>query len=262
MAGDMGVHPRTCSPLHRLGLGSAVDQPGDLKALGYAGTTISAIAATAGVSVPTVELAFGTKAALLKAAIDVAIAGDDDPVPVLERPWATQVQQATTAEEFLAKVADVLVEAAGRADALVLVAFEAARSDERLTPLAAQLKAQRSVTAAWIVDGLTARAPLRANIDARGPSTPSGCSWTPPSSTGLLTTAAGRPNATAPGSPTRRSDSWVDLPAQPSPAALKSADRERLGGLLPRLWRVEELCEEELDALLEKATIDAYGDNE
>jgi len=29
-------------------------------------------------------------------------------------------------------------------------------------------------------------------------------------STGSLTTAAGRPNATAPGSPTRRSDSWVD----------------------------------------------------
>jgi AcrR family transcriptional regulator len=135
------------------------------RTLGYAGTTISAIAAAAGVCVPTVELAFGTKAALLKAAIDVAIAGDDDPVPVLERPWATRVQQATTAEEFLARVADVLVEAARRADALVLVAFEAARSDERLTPLVAQLKAQRSVTAAWIVDGLTARAPLRASID-------------------------------------------------------------------------------------------------
>lgn len=31
--------------------------------------------------------------------------------------------------------------------------------------LVTQLKAQRSVTAAWIVDGLTTRAPLRANID-------------------------------------------------------------------------------------------------
>jgi len=35
-----------------------------------------------------------------------------------------------------------------------------------------------------------------------------------------------------------------------------------LGGLLPRLWRVEELGEEELDALVEEATIDAYGDDE
>ncbi len=35
-----------------------------------------------------------------------------------------------------------------------------------------------------------------------------------------------------------------------------------LGGLLPRLWRVEKLGEEELDALVEEATIDAYGDDE
>ena len=55
---------------------------------GYAGATMRAIAAAAGVAVPTVELGFGTKATLLKAAIDVAIAGDDEPVPVLDRAWA------------------------------------------------------------------------------------------------------------------------------------------------------------------------------
>jgi AcrR family transcriptional regulator len=131
------------------------------RALGYAGTTMSAIAAAAGVSVPTVELAFGTKASLLKEVIDVAIAGDDEPVPVLERPWAARIQKTATAAQFLAQVAGVLVAAAERSDALVLAAFEAARSDERLVPVAAQLKAQRTVTAAWIVDGIAARAPLR-----------------------------------------------------------------------------------------------------
>jgi len=35
-----------------------------------------------------------------------------------------------------------------------------------------------------------------------------------------------------------------------------------LGVLLPRLWRVEELSQEVLDALVEQATIDAYGDDE
>lgn len=133
--------------------------------LGYAGATMGAIAAAAGVSVPAVELAFGTKAALLKVAIDVAIAGDDEPVPVLERPWAALAQAATTPEVFLAAVADVVVRAAERSDALVLVAFDAARSDRRLAPLADQLKAQRSVTAAWIVDGLAARAALRPGVD-------------------------------------------------------------------------------------------------
>lgn len=133
--------------------------------LGYAGTTMGAIAAAAGVSVPAVELTFGTKAALLKAAIDVAIAGDDEPVPVLERPWAAAARAATTAREFLAVIAEVLAVAAQRSDALMLVAFEAARSDQRLSPLARQLKGQRSVTAAWIVDGLATLAPLRDGID-------------------------------------------------------------------------------------------------
>lgn len=135
------------------------------RALGYAGTTMGAVAAAAGVSLPTVELLFGTKAALLKAAIDVAIAGDDEPVPVLERPFVARIRQAETAEGFLATLAEALVAVAERADAVVLVAFEAARSDQRLAPLAAQLKSQRAVTAAWIVDELAVRAPLPPGVD-------------------------------------------------------------------------------------------------
>src|SRR5260370_40692671 len=63
-------------------------------AAGYAPTTMRAVAAAAGVSLPTVELAFGNKAQLLKAAIDVPIAGDDEPDPVLQRDWAPR-RQAT-----------------------------------------------------------------------------------------------------------------------------------------------------------------------
>ncbi|MGH9120496.1 MAG: TetR/AcrR family transcriptional regulator, partial [Acidimicrobiales bacterium] len=124
---------------------------------GYAGTTIAAVAGAAGVSVPTVEAAFGTKAELLKTAIDVAIAGDDEPVPVLERPWAAKAQGSEEAANFLQIVAEVLVETQQRAGPLVLVAFEAARSDPRLEPLAAQLKAQRAITAGWIAEGVAAR---------------------------------------------------------------------------------------------------------
>ena len=47
-------------------------------------------------SVATVELLFGTKVALLKAAIDVAIAGDDEPVAVLDRAWAGAARRAAT----------------------------------------------------------------------------------------------------------------------------------------------------------------------
>ena len=48
-----------------------------------------AIAAEAGVAVATLEQQFATKARLLKAAIDVAIAGDDEAVPVLDRSGST-----------------------------------------------------------------------------------------------------------------------------------------------------------------------------
>jgi AcrR family transcriptional regulator len=135
------------------------------RAHGYTGTTVVTVAEAAGVSVAAVEQAFPTKSDLLKAAIDVAIAGDDEAVPVLERPWAASARAAPDATTFLDAVATILVPAAERSDALVLTALEGARSDDRLVPLAEQLRAQRAVTAAWIVDALTAKAPLRAGLD-------------------------------------------------------------------------------------------------
>ncbi len=132
---------------------------------GYAGTTVAAVAEAAAVSVAAVELAFPKKLDLLKAAIDIAIAGDDEPVPVLERPWAASARAAPDATGFLDAVATILVPAAERSDALVLTALEGARGDDRLVPLAEQLRAQRAVTAAWIVDGLTDKTPLRAGLD-------------------------------------------------------------------------------------------------
>lgn len=52
---------------------------------GYAATTIGAVARAAGVSAQTVYNTFGTKAALLKAAYDIALVGDAEPVPLAER---------------------------------------------------------------------------------------------------------------------------------------------------------------------------------
>src|SRR6202012_860568 len=72
--------------------GAGPADPGQFLAAGYAGTTMKAVAAAAGVSVPTVEAAFGTKARLLKAAIDVATAGDDAPVAMLDRAWAVRAE--------------------------------------------------------------------------------------------------------------------------------------------------------------------------
>jgi len=129
-------------------------------ARGYAGTTMRAVAADAGVALPTVELVFGTKAKLLKAVIDVAIAGDDEPVPMLEREWARQAESVAGAAGFAAVCAGQLAESARRAAGLTLVALEAARTDPDIAAVAAQLMAQRQVMAAWIVDGMRRRSRL------------------------------------------------------------------------------------------------------
>jgi TetR/AcrR family transcriptional regulator, regulator of autoinduction and epiphytic fitness len=129
---------------------------------GYSGTTMRAVARDAGVALPTVELAFRTKARLLKAAIDIATAGDDEQVPMLSRPWAAQAEAAGQAPGFLAVFARVLTESAERAAGLVAAALEGARADEDMAAVAAQLVAQREIMAAWLVDGIIRRSPLRA----------------------------------------------------------------------------------------------------
>lgn len=53
---------------------------------GYAATPMQAIADRAGVAVQTLYFTFGTKRALLSEILDIAIAGDEDPVATLDRP--------------------------------------------------------------------------------------------------------------------------------------------------------------------------------
>ena len=60
--------------------------------LGFVATTIRAIADRAEVAPETVYAAFGTKRALLSCVLDVAIAGDDEPLPLLERVWVQDMR--------------------------------------------------------------------------------------------------------------------------------------------------------------------------
>ena len=59
---------------------------------GYAGTSMDDIATAAGVGRATVFASVGGKAAILKAAYDIAIVGDDEPIPLPQRPWAIAVR--------------------------------------------------------------------------------------------------------------------------------------------------------------------------
>lgn len=132
---------------------------------GYARTTMATVAARAGVSAATVEKVFGTKAALLKSVVDVAIVGDDRPVPALARSNAAHADTAIDVAEFLARVADILGAGQQRSARLVCVLFEAAAADSTLQPLARRRLDERRVVAEWIVDGVTRRVPVRSSLD-------------------------------------------------------------------------------------------------
>ena len=59
---------------------------------GYTATTLEQVATRAGVAVQTVYFHFGNKSSVLQAAVDVAAVGDDELVPVLERPWLDEAR--------------------------------------------------------------------------------------------------------------------------------------------------------------------------
>lgn len=70
-------------------------------AQGYGATTLQEVAKEAGVAVQTIYFVFGNKRALLKELVDVTIAGDDEPVATMDRPWFREALAAPTATEHL-----------------------------------------------------------------------------------------------------------------------------------------------------------------
>lgn len=69
---------------------------------GYAATTLNQIAVRAGVAVQTVYFHFGNKATVLKEVVDVLSVGDDEPVPMLDRPWVRRIHAEPDGRRALA----------------------------------------------------------------------------------------------------------------------------------------------------------------
>jgi AcrR family transcriptional regulator len=99
---------------------------------GYTATTLQAVADHAGVAVRTVYVRFGTKAALLKRAVDVAFAGDTAPVDVRGRDWFTLTLTAPTLAERIEAMADGARRMMDRAGDVLAVALEASAVEPEL----------------------------------------------------------------------------------------------------------------------------------
>jgi AcrR family transcriptional regulator len=110
---------------------------------GYAATTVPAIATEAGVSVETVYKAFGNKAGLLKAMFDVAIAGDDEPVPLEQRDMVARIHAEPDGRTKLQIYGTAYAIRAARAVPVQLLVRDAAASDAGAAGVLQQLKQER-----------------------------------------------------------------------------------------------------------------------
>lgn len=129
---------------------------------GYAATTLDDVALAAGVSRPTVFAAVGSKPALISQARDVALVGDDEPVPMPERPWVHALRAEPDAGKALGIYARAIGEIHGRAARLELAITSAADSD--LQELSRTARAQRWTGCSIITGLLVSKRRLRRGL--------------------------------------------------------------------------------------------------
>ncbi|AOX45670.1 TetR/AcrR family transcriptional regulator [Microbacterium sp. BH-3-3-3] len=121
---------------------------------GYVATSIKAIAAEAGVSVPTVHLN-GPKHGLLIAAFERTFAGDEGRHSLAERPELVAIMGEPDTDTAIARYVDFLIDANQRSAAIVRAMVAAADSDPeaRAAYLDLEMRRHRDMTiaAGWFL---------------------------------------------------------------------------------------------------------------
>ena len=135
-------------------------------AQGYGSTTLEQIAARAGVAVQTIYFHFGNKRTVLKEAVDVASVGDDEPVPLLDRPWMDELRAETdparVLEGWVAASREIIERVAG----VMGVVRDAAVVDPEMAEQWTVNEEQRAIAFRAFVDLLVARDGLREDLTA------------------------------------------------------------------------------------------------
>lgn len=110
---------------------------------GFAATTVPEIASAAGVSVQTVYKAFGNKPRLAKAVFDVAMAGDHEPVAMLQRQSLGKVRDEPDPHTKFRLYGEFLAEVAPRHVPVQLVIRDSAAADPEAAAVWADLQVER-----------------------------------------------------------------------------------------------------------------------
>lgn len=136
-----------------------------LLAGGYDGMTVARLAQTAGVSPQTVYNSIGGKAEVVKAVYDVMLAGDDEPVPMSERPEFLAMRASTSPAAFLAAYAHISRTIYERVGPLLGVLLEGGSGgDATLRELVATIDGERRTGNGHALDQLEAMDGIPAGV--------------------------------------------------------------------------------------------------
>jgi AcrR family transcriptional regulator len=170
MKSDVAVKREYRSPrrdaLRRQTRRAILDAAGRLFAeRGYVGTSFEAVANAAGVGRATVFAHFASKSILLKAAYDVVLVGDDEPVALPDRPESIRVRAEPDARRFLAGYAGIAADALGRLGPIHEAIRGAAGVDPDAAAVLQAVRAERRRGGGNIVAAVRERGALRAGAD-------------------------------------------------------------------------------------------------
>jgi AcrR family transcriptional regulator len=131
---------------------------------GYAATTLQQIADEAGVAVQTVYFHFGNKRTLLKELVDIASVGDDEPVALLDRPWAQELRTAPGGAETVGVWIRASREIFGRVAPILRIVRDAAGSDAEMAAQWETNQEQRHTAHRELAEILDAKDALRPGL--------------------------------------------------------------------------------------------------
>jgi AcrR family transcriptional regulator len=132
---------------------------------GFRPTTIAVIAAHAGVSAESIYKGFGTKAALAKAVFDLVIAGDDEPIPVAERPAMQALRDEPDVRRKIVMFSEGLAQRQARSARVQILIRDGRHVDDSLAPVWAKLTDEGLAGTTMLGRHLLRTGQLRTGID-------------------------------------------------------------------------------------------------
>ncbi|MET7550921.1 TetR/AcrR family transcriptional regulator [Streptomyces sp. NPDC005500] len=111
--------------------------------VGYARTTITAVAERAGVAVPTIYKGFGSKAQLAKKVYDRTLAGDDADAPLGDRPQAKELLAERDPQQVIKRYATLVTELSTRLGPLLAVLLAAQSTEPQLQEFVTTIERER-----------------------------------------------------------------------------------------------------------------------